>query len=141
MLRHIGLWLLLGGLVGTQETTLIPNELRAPEYPDSAVKAKMDGTVRVAIWIQPDGIVGNASIDASVNPMLDASALKAAREWRYEPIGGDGQRKAILVFEFSVVETGPQESTCYVGPSQVTFKPPNVVKIRGWLIRSVPTHT
>ena len=38
----------------------------------------------VEITIAPDGSVSNAKILRSI-PLLDAAALEAVRQWRYEP--------------------------------------------------------
>ena len=57
-----------------------------PAYPDAARKARVMGVVILEITIQPDGTVSNARVLRSV-PLLDAAALEAVRQWRYEPTG------------------------------------------------------
>ena len=107
-------------------------EIRAPEYPEAAVKAQMAGTVRLSLSVAGDGSVRSAEVEKSLNPLLDATALRAAREWRYEPTNDSQVRKAVAIFEFSLVVSAPSDGTCVVGPSQVTVRLPNLVKIQGW---------
>jgi TonB family protein len=57
-----------------------------PAYPDAARKARVMGVVILEITVQPDGTVTNARVLRSI-PLLDAAALEAVRQWRYEPTG------------------------------------------------------
>jgi TonB family protein len=58
-------------------------ELR-PEYPDVAAKMNLHGTVRIKLWISPDGSVRRTEYVGG-HPLLAESALKAVKSWRYEP--------------------------------------------------------
>ncbi len=55
-----------------------------PVYPDLARKAGIEGTVVVTVTIGKDGKVENAKIFKSL-PMLDESALVAARKCTFKP--------------------------------------------------------
>jgi TonB family protein len=57
-----------------------------PIYPDAARQARVMGVVILEITVQPDGTVSNARVLRSI-PLLDAAALEAVRQWRYEPTG------------------------------------------------------
>ena len=60
-----------------------------PVPPEMAVRANVHGIVILEIIIDVDGTVKDARVLRSI-PLLDAAALEAARQWRYEPttIGG-----------------------------------------------------
>ncbi len=62
----------------------------APAYPDFAWRAKIQGTVALAVVIAADGTVKNIRI-LSGDPELAAAAADAVRQWRYEPYLQDGK--------------------------------------------------
>lgn len=62
-----------------------------PDYPESARKAQMQGTVVLEAVISRSGAVESVRVLRSVNPLLDASAVKAVSRWRYEPARFDGR--------------------------------------------------
>ena len=55
-----------------------------PVLPEQAARAGVRGIVIVEVTIDVDGTVKDARVLRSV-PMLDAAALEAVRQWRYEP--------------------------------------------------------
>lgn len=55
-----------------------------PVMPESAARAGIRGIVIVEITIDVDGTVKDARVLRSI-PMLDAAALEAVRQWRYDP--------------------------------------------------------
>ena len=59
-------------------------------YPPDALAAGVDGTVVAEILVNDAGIVSDARVLKSVPP-LDEAALKAVREWRYDPTIVDGK--------------------------------------------------
>jgi periplasmic protein TonB len=63
-----------------------PKKLRhvAPEYPDLARQARIQGMVIVEAMIGADGRVGDVSILRSL-PMLDEAAVAAVKQWVYAP--------------------------------------------------------
>jgi TonB family protein len=60
-----------------------------PVRPEMAVSANVRGIVILEVTIDIDGTVKGARVVRSI-PMLDAAALEAVRQWRFEPtvIGG-----------------------------------------------------
>jgi TonB family protein len=55
-----------------------------PVLPEEAARAGIRGTVILEVTIDVDGTVKDARVLRSV-PILDAAALDAVRQWRYEP--------------------------------------------------------
>lgn len=70
----------VGGAIGAP-TRLV--EVR-PTYPPLARDARITGTVRMQIVIDPTGSVERVTIIDSV-PMLDDAAIKAVKQWKYSP--------------------------------------------------------
>lgn len=62
-----------------------------PRYPAEAFERGIQGVVVVTVTVEPDGTVSYADISKSVEG-LDAAALAAARQWRFEPAQQGGQR-------------------------------------------------
>jgi TonB family protein len=56
----------------------------APVLPDLARRAGVRGMVVLELTVGADGAVTNATVLRSI-PLLDQTALDAARQWRYEP--------------------------------------------------------
>jgi len=59
-------------------------------YPQEAQAAGIDGIVVAEITVNESGIVTDARVLKS-NPVLDDAALRAVREWRYDPTIVDGK--------------------------------------------------
>jgi TonB family protein len=55
-----------------------------PVYPDEAMKARITGLVILEAIIGVDGTVTEARVLRSI-PMLDAAAVDAVKQWRFEP--------------------------------------------------------
>ncbi len=53
------------------------------EYPPIAAKMSLHGTVKLKIWIAPDGSVRRLEYIGG-HPLLADSALKAVKSWKYE---------------------------------------------------------
>jgi TonB family protein len=62
-----------------------PQRKDVAQYPVDAQVAGVEGVVQAEITINEQGTVTDATIVRSV-PLLDESALKAVREWRYDPV-------------------------------------------------------
>jgi len=56
----------------------------APEYPQVAAKAHIEGVVIIEATIDTRGRVANATVLRGV-PVLDEAALEAVRKWVYTP--------------------------------------------------------
>lgn len=70
-----------------------------PQYTAEALRAKVTGTVYLEMVVLPDGTVGDVQITKSLDPVfgLDEEAIKAARQWLFEPGTRFGEPVAILV--------------------------------------------
>ena len=55
-----------------------------PAYPDIAVQMALHGTVKIRIWIASDGSVRRLEYVGG-HPLLAESALKAIKNWKFEP--------------------------------------------------------
>jgi TonB family protein len=55
-----------------------------PDYPMLAVQMNLHGTVKLKIWINPDGAVRRLEYIGG-HPILAESGLKAVKAWKYEP--------------------------------------------------------
>ncbi len=64
-----------------------------PEYPQIAKKINLHGTVKLKIWVRPDGAVRRVQCLGG-HPVLAEAALRSVKSWKYQP--------------------GPQESTILV---------------------------
>jgi len=53
-----------------------------PEYPEVAKKMGLHGTVKLRLWITPDGTVRRVEYIGG-HPLLAESALKAVKNWKY----------------------------------------------------------
>ena len=67
-----------------------PSRAGVARFPEEAQAAGIQGGVEAEIVIDPTGAVADARIVKSI-PMLDDAALKAVREWRFEPTIVNGQ--------------------------------------------------
>jgi TonB family protein len=70
-----------------------------PLYTAEAMRAKIEGKVRLSIVVLPDGSVGEAKIVESLTSAfgLDREALMAARRWRFTPGTKDGHPVAVRI--------------------------------------------
>ena len=81
-----------GGLAGgTGETvdvgTLVVTKKVLPDYPSFSRKRREEGTVKIIITIENGGVT-KAEVEASSGyERLDASALRAVRQWRFDSPG------------------------------------------------------
>jgi protein TonB len=99
-----------GGGVGPQSPIeLTPEMVRpvllhkvSPTYPDVPRKARLEGRVTVQAVIGLDGSVESVEILRTTNPLFDAAALSAVRQWRYRPATMNG----VPVRVYFTVEVG-----------------------------------
>jgi TonB family protein len=70
-----------------------------PQYTADALGAKIQGTVLVECVVRPDGSVGDIQIVRSLDPVygLDSEAVKAAKQWMFEPGTKDGKPVPVLI--------------------------------------------
>ena len=62
-----------------------------PEYAESARKARIQGTVMVAVAINAEGTVDAVKVVCSLEPGLDANAAYAVKHWKFTPATKDGK--------------------------------------------------
>lgn len=80
-----------------------------PEYPDSAKRAGIQGTVVVRVLVRRDGRVGDFRVIESV-PGLDEVAVRAVVRWRFRPARSNGVPVpvwAAVPVRFSLERSGP----------------------------------
>jgi periplasmic protein TonB len=79
-------------------TPRVVREVR-PNYTSDAMRAKVQGTVLLECVVNPDGSVGDVQLVRSLDPTfgLDAEAVKAARNWKFQPGTRLGQPVPVLV--------------------------------------------
>ena len=56
-----------------------------PMYTPEAMRKGVQGALEIECVVLPDGTVGDTRIISALHPQLDAEALKALRQWRFEP--------------------------------------------------------
>lgn len=67
-----------------------------PTYPEAARKARMEGVVILEAIITAAGNVEDVRVLKAVNPLLDASAVRAVGQWKYRPATLNG--RAVRVY-------------------------------------------
>mgnify|MGYP001472045159 FL=1 len=77
----------------------------SPSYPDSARKRGIEGWVELAFTVQTNGTVDQVEVrNASPADVFDDAAIRAVRQWRFEPVERNGQRveqRAMVRLKFS----------------------------------------
>jgi TonB family protein len=70
-----------------------------PQYTSDAMRAKVQGTVLVECVVRPDGSVGDVQVVRSLDQTfgLDQEAIKAARQWRFQPGTRLGEPVPVLI--------------------------------------------
>lgn len=62
-----------------------------PRYTVEAKDAKIQGTVLLECVVRPDGTIGDVEVTRPLDDGLDEEAIKAVRQWRFEPGKKDGR--------------------------------------------------
>ena len=76
----------------------IPGQNPAPDYPDSARRRRIEGTVLVRIDVDANGSAGDCAVAVGSGCLaLDHAALAAARRWRFDR--GPGHVEVPFVFQ------------------------------------------
>jgi TonB family protein len=90
-----------GGVYRPGSGVINPRVLREvkPQYTADAMRAKVQGTVLLECVVLADGTVGRVDVVKSLDPTfgLDAEAVKAAKQWRFQPGTRFGEPVAVLV--------------------------------------------
>ena len=76
----------------------VTHEVR-PQYTKAAKDAGIQGSVVLDVVIEPDGTVGEVTVKKSLDAVhgLDEEAVKAAKQWTFEPGTKDGKPVPVLV--------------------------------------------
>ena len=83
----------VGGGVSAPRTLYAPD----PEYSEEARRAKVQGSVLLALIVGPDGNPHDLRLMRSLGMGLDEKALEAVRTWRFEPARKDGVPVAVQI--------------------------------------------
>jgi TonB family protein len=90
-----------GGVYRPGSGVINPRILREvkPQYTADAMRAKVQGTVLLECVVLADGTVGRVDVVKSLDPTfgLDQEAVKAAKQWRFQPGTRFGEPVAVLV--------------------------------------------
>lgn len=77
----------------------------SPVYPDAARKRGIEGWVELAFTVQTNGTVDEVEVrNASPAQVFDDAAMRAVRQWRFEPVERNGERieqRAMVRLKFS----------------------------------------
>ena len=70
-----------------------------PNYPPEAMRAKVQGRVKMEIVVRPDGTVGEVRVVQSLDRKfgVDDAAVKATKEMRFTPAMKDGVPVPVLL--------------------------------------------
>ena len=66
-----------------------------PEYSESARKAKIRGTVQLAVATDATGVVHVVRVLTPLEPGLGQNAVEAIKKWRFTPATKDGKPVAV----------------------------------------------
>ena len=58
----------------------------APQFPVNVMRTLRRGTVQVQFSVLTDGTVGNLEVLKTTSPRLNAAALEAVGQWRFQPV-------------------------------------------------------
>ena len=75
-----------GGVTGPQILYKVE-----PEYTEEARKAKYQGTVVLAVVVDPDGLIRSVRVIRSLGLGLDEKAMEAVKQWKFRPGMKDGR--------------------------------------------------
>ncbi|NLD15252.1 MAG: energy transducer TonB [Gammaproteobacteria bacterium] len=90
------------------DSEVVPLNEVLPEYPDQARRRGIEGHVKLAFTITPQGRVENIRVIESSPPnVFDRSARRAAARWRFAPRTEAGlavEREAVKTLEFRLTQ-------------------------------------
>jgi TonB family protein len=67
-----------------------------PEYTKEASAAKISGSVLLALVVGSDGVARDIQVKQSLDPGLDANAISAVQQWKFQPGTKDGQAVNVM---------------------------------------------
>jgi TonB family protein len=69
----------------------VPQRKVDPKYPLTAMQEHIEGEVILYAVIRPDGTVDSIQVVRGVDPQLDANAVAALSQWKFQPAAKNGQ--------------------------------------------------
>ena len=83
-----------------KRTRMVP-----PSYPSDALRRGIEGWVELAFTVMPNGTVDDIEVrNASPTDVFDDAAIRAVRQWRFEPVRRNGkvvQQRAMVRLRFA----------------------------------------
>jgi TonB family protein len=67
------------------------------EYPQILKDKGIGGTVRLKVFIRPDGSVKDTEVLGG-NPILVESAQKSVKQWKFSPLNSDSNEEVVVNF-------------------------------------------
>jgi len=98
-----GIEIVEGGLEKMPELTQFVEAV----YPEEFVKKGVEGSVLLELLVNETGSVDSVSVVRSLNPLLDSSAVNAARKFKFSPAQAGGEAVAVMLqyeYQFSLKE-------------------------------------
>jgi len=68
-----------------------------PSYTESALRAKKQGSIALAIVITPEGDVQNVEVCKHLEPSLDQRAVETVSRWKFDPATKEGKPVGVHV--------------------------------------------
>jgi TonB family protein len=68
------------------------------EYPKLLKERRIQGDVRLKVFIKPDGSVKDMEVLGG-NPILAQSAQKSVRQWKFSPLNSDSNVEVVVHFD------------------------------------------
>lgn len=75
----------------------VPIKSPAPKYPDIALRAGLEGTVYVKLWVDREGKVKKAVVLKSDAEVFNDAAVEAGRQWVFTPAQQQGKPVQVWV--------------------------------------------
>jgi protein TonB len=82
--------------VGNGVTIPKPITRVEPKYTEEAKQAKIEGTVALKVIIDKTGVARDIEVTKPLEPGLDANAITAVSQWRFDPGRKDGQAVDVI---------------------------------------------
>ena len=95
-----------------------------PPYPEDLIRKGVAGKARFRISVNEKGVVKNVSVKTSLHPYLDDGALRAIKQWSFEPVIKNG--KAVPVsFDWTIDFDPVKWPVLAEDPGARTLEPPS----------------
>jgi len=95
VIRFSELHLIPGASRATDVNAPVPLRKVDPKYPQTLVADHVEGEVILYGVIRPDGSVDSIQLVRGVDDQLDANAIQAFSQWKFEPATKEGQAVAL----------------------------------------------